>query len=590
MQQNSPQDEVAELRRKAELVATEREFSLRPDFNLLDPAEFQKVMHDLNVHQIELEMQNDELRRAQLELEIARSRYFDLYDLAPVGYCTLSANGLILEANLTAATLLGLPRTRIIRQPISRFIFSEDQDEYYLTQRQVEEDGPSLGQELRIVKNDGTTCWVNLTMIIAHELDGALVYRIVLNDISQRKKAEQEKEKLEEQLRQHQKLESIGRLAGGVAHDFNNMLGVIIGQAEMALDEMEPGDPYFESMQEIRNAADRSAKLTRQLLTFARKQMVIPKLINLNEMIESMFSMLKRLIGENIKLEWNPGRNIWPIRMDPSQIDQILVNICINSRDAISGSGFISIGTGHTVFKKPDCQENPEFAPGEYVYLSVKDNGRGIDAEVLTHIFEPFYTTKDQFDGTGLGLATVYGIVKQNKGMITVNSQPAMGTDIQIYFPRDASQTQTSLVNSAKTANPRGSETILLVEDEPSIMKLTATMLTKLGYNVLKAFTSEEAFMHAKEHKGQIHLLISDVIMPEMNGRELAVKLQAILPSMKCLFMSGYSADIISHGGISSDGVHFIQKPFSIAEMATKVRFVLGKVRQTDITKKEPQV
>ena len=398
---------------------------------------------------------------------------------------------------------------------------------------------------------------------------------LVFTDLTDIKKVEKEKHKLESQLQQAQKMESVGRLAGGVAHDFNNMLSVIIGHAELALMVLEPAHQVCADLQEILSAAQRSADLTRQLLAFARKQTIAPKVLDLNETIARMLKMLGRLIGEDIQLDWRPAPEIWPVRVDPTQIDQILANLCVNARDAIAGNGRITIETANSAVDEAYCALNPEAACGEYVCLSLTDSGCGMDPETRSHIFEPFYTTKEMGKGTGLGLATVYGAVKQNKGFITVCSEPGAGTTFSVYLPREAGCGNIRTLPGDEAKSRGGRETILLVEDEPGILAVVSTILETRGYLVLKAERPGTAIRMALEHAGEIHLLMTDVVMPEMNGRDLAGRLSALHPKMKLLFMSGYTADVIANKGVLDRDVHFIQKPFLMSEMAALVRDIL---------------
>jgi len=389
-----------------------------------------------------------------------------------------------------------------------------------------------------------------------------------------RKLAEEEKNLLEEQLQQAQKMESVGRLAGGVAHDFNNMLCVIIGYANLALMDLSPVEPLYANIEEIRKAAERSADLTRQLLAFARKQTVMPQVLDLNETVAGMLKMLQRIIGEDINLAWQSGEEIWSVRVDPSQIDQMLANLCVNARDSIDDVGKITIETGNSVIDESYCAHNAGFEPGEFVRLAVSDDGCGMDKEILAHIFEPFFTTKGVGEGTGLGLATVYGAVKQNNGFIKVHSEPGLGTTFTIYLPRYAGKSaQTGRKAAAEPVNC-GQETILLVEDEAAILDISTMILTRLGYTVLAANSPAEAMLLAREHPRAISLLMTDVVMPEMNGRDLAKNLRSLFPHLKRLFMSGYPADVIAHHGVLDEGVHFIQKPFSMPDLAAKLREV----------------
>jgi two-component system cell cycle sensor histidine kinase/response regulator CckA len=396
-------------------------------------------------------------------------------------------------------------------------------------------------------------------------------------DITERKQAEIEKAKLEGHLQQAQKMESVGRLAGGVAHDFNNMLGVILGHAEMAMEQVDPAHPLHADLEEIRNAANRSADLTRQLLAFARKQVVSPKVIDLNETVEGMLKMLRRLLGEDINLSWHPGAGLWPVRVDPSQIDQILANLCVNARDAISGIGKMIIETENCAIDEQYCADHAGFVPGDYLLLTVSDDGCGMDKETIDKIFEPFFTTKGEGKGTGLGLATVYGIVKQNNGFVNVYSEQGQGTTFKIYLPRHKGNAEQAETEPSVEPLRRGQATILLVEDEPALLELSKLMLEMQGYQVLPAGTPGEALRLAGEYAGEIHLLMTDVVMPEMNGRDLADKMLSLYPNLKCLFTSGYTANVIAHQGVLDENVHFIQKPFSRRDLAAKVGEVLDQ-------------
>ena len=394
-------------------------------------------------------------------------------------------------------------------------------------------------------------------------------------DITAQKVAEKERVKLEGQLHQARKMESVGRLAGGVAHDFNNMLGVIIGYTEMALGSVPPGDRMQGQLQEVLEAAKRSADLTRQLLAFARKQTVEPRVMDLNAAVEGMLKMLRRLIGEDIELIWSPGLDLDLVKIDPSQIDQLLANLCVNARDAIAGVGEITIETSTAILDEACCAEHPELTPGKYVLLSFSDNGCGMEPETLEMLFEPFFTTKDRGSGTGLGLATVYGMVKQNNGHISVYSEINHGTTFNVYLPPCGEGVSDRQDMETEAPLEGGAETILLVEDDQAILRMTGEILEELGYRVLASRSPGVALSLAEKIKGRIDLLITDVIMPEMNGRELEEKLLSRYPGIKCLFMSGYTANVISRHGILEGGVHFIQKPFSIKTLSAKIREVL---------------
>lgn len=398
----------------------------------------------------------------------------------------------------------------------------------------------------------------------------------VSRDVSERKRVEEESMKLQEQLLQARKLEAVGVLAGGVAHDFNNILGVIIGYAELTMGEMSPGDPLRKNLDKILDAAQRSSNITRQLLAFARKQTIAPVLLNVNETVEAMLKMIRRLIGENIELTWHPAKSPCLVMMDPSQFDQLLLNLCVNARDAIGGIGKIIIEADAVLVDEGYSLSETDVMSGEYAQLSVSDNGHGMDKETRKHIFEPFFTTKSMGRGTGMGLSTVYGIIKQNKGFINVYSELGTGTTFKIYIPLSAGKSPAE-TNAIDQDIPCGQgETILLVEDDPMILEISATMLKNLGYAILFAGTPREALRIVSESVSPIHLLITDVVMPEMNGKDLAQRILAIRPQMKCLFMSGYTADIIANQGVLDEGVKFIPKPFTLRDLAEKVREALG--------------
>jgi len=426
-------------------------------------------------------------------------------------------------------------------------------------------------------KKNGALFWESACIAPIFDDKGTINHFVAIKeDITERKRAEEERATLESQLRQAQKMESVGRLAGGVAHDFNNMLTVILGHTALALMDVEPSQPLHVNLTEIRHAAERSTDLTRQLLAFARKQTIAPRVLDLNQSLAGMLKMLQRIIGEDISLTLQASADLWPVKVDTSQIDQILANLCVNARDAMTGTGNIVIQTGIRALNDDDCAPLAEALPGEYVLFSLSDDGCGIDDEVLPHIFEPFFTTKGIGVGTGLGLATVYGIVKQNNGFINVQSELGQGTTFTIYLPRYEDEAVQGGTEGPAEAVGGGDETILLVEDESAVLSLTSKILTNLGYCVLRAGAPSEAINLAKEHAGKIHLLLTDVVMPEMNGRDLANRLLPDYPQLKRLFMSGYTADIIARHGVLDDGVNFIQKPFTMQTLAEKVREVLG--------------
>ncbi len=477
----------------------------------------------------------------------------------------------IVDVNKAALQLIGLPRSEVIGRQCFHFVCPAEQ-----VACSINDQNQAIDKSEQVL--------INTKGIEVPVLKTATKIRIFAKDyiletfidISEQKKIEKDRLLLESQLNQAQKMESVGRLAGGVAHDFNNMLGVISGHAEIAMDQLDSEHPVFDNLQQILRAAERSADITRQLLAFARKQVVAPKVIDLNNTVEGMLKMLLRLIGEDINLVWLPEKGLWPINVDPAQIDQVLVNLCVNARDAIEGVGKITVETRNCLLDEEYCSVHASFMPGEYVRIDVSDNGGGMDKETVAHIFEPFFTTKDVSKGTGLGLATVYGIIKQNSGFINVYSEPGKGTTFTIYLPRYVGPTEETYKDIRAGQTSGGNETILLVEDEPTLLDMTASMLQRLGYNVLAAGSPGEAMNLAEHHKSEIHLVLTDVIMPEMNGRILMEKLISSRPGLKHVFMSGYTANVISPHGILEDGVWFLQKPFTKRELAAKIRQALG--------------
>ena len=512
-----------------------------------------------------------ERKRAEETLRLSASRWSSTFDAISDIVCVIANDHTFLEINKTGCDLLGLPKERIIGRKCYELMHGTTAP---IAECPCEAVLKSHEFEINTYQENGRyyelSAW---PMPVNDGVWEAFVH--VVKDITEQVIREQDKAKLETQLLQAQKMEAVGRLAGGVAHDFNNMLSVILMHTEMALMSLDPSDPLHADLGEIHKAGMRSTDLTRQLLAFARKQTISPQVLDLNETVEGILKMLRRLIGEDIVLSWNPGNDLRQINIDPSQIDQILANLCVNARDAIADVGKIIIETSNVEFDEMFCADHGGFVPGEYVMLAVSDNGCGMNKETMVCVFEPFFTTKEIGKGTGLGLSTVYGIVKQNDGFINVYSEPGEGTTFKIYLPCYNGETvQTEMVEKTEVLQS-GSETILLVEDELAILKLGKTILERLGYTVLAANSPEEAIRLADEYGGQIHLLMTDMVMPGMNGRDLTNKLLSRYPTIKSLFMSGYTADVIAHQGVLDEGMHFLQKPFSIHALATIVREVL---------------
>ncbi|MEI7989633.1 MAG: ATP-binding protein [Chloroflexota bacterium] len=712
----------------------------------------QRLIYELKLHQIELEMVNEELIQTRDAVQAGLDRYTDLYDFAPTGYFSLDRNGKVLQVNLRGASLLGVERSRLSKRVLSLFISPADRPVFTSFLEQVFTSGskavcevtlggedttflrrkfsgnqalkdPSQcvvrieglvvddGQECRLVMEDiserkkientllflaqrgweasgeaffralarylaetldmdyvcidqlegelqvaktvavffdgnfednvvytlkdtpcgdvvgkpvcifprdvrhlfpqdtvlqelgaesylGTTLWstsgqpIGLIAVIGRKpLTSTKLAESILELVAaraagelERSQAEREKEHLQEQLHQAQKMESVGRLAGGVAHDFNNSLGVILGHTEMALASTPLEQPAYHDLQEILKATQYSAGLTRQLLAFARKQTAVPRVVDLNGNIENMLHMIRRLIGEDVKLVWEPAPEALYVHMDPIQIDQIMANLITNARDAIDNVtgtgknvGTVKIKTSSIFCERTYVLTDPDFSAGEYTRLEISDNGSGMDHDTISHIFEPFYTTKEIGKGTGLGLAMVYGIVKQNNGFIQVSSEVDKGANFQIYLPRvDADVVPAPAALVVETQRGNG-EVVLMVEDEESLLELCADFLEDQGYQVMAMHSPLEALRLVQARSGEINLLITDVVMPEMNGQVLAGNVRAIQPDLNCLFMSGYTADVIAQNGVLPDGTYFIQKPFLLSDLAGKVREALEK-------------
>ena len=520
-----------------------------------------------------------EQKKVEEALLASERRYRTLYQSMMDAFVVTDMDGTIRECNDAYSAMLGYTNEELKRlsikdvTPDQWLIYEND-----VVKKQLMHEGCSSLYEKEYRRKDGTLFPVELRTFLITNNDGLPEgMSAVVRDISERKLAEEEQEKLREQLNQSQKMESVGQLAGGVAHDFNNMLSVILGYAELALRKTEPSNALYKNLQEIVRAGRRSADITRQLLAFARKQTIVPKMLDLNETMGGMLTMLQRLIGEHIELKWLPGNDLWPVMMDPSQVDQLLANLCVNARDAVAGAGKITIETGMMSFDEIYCTERAGFIPGDFVMLAVSDNGCGIKKDILEKIFEPFFTTKDVGEGTGLGLATVYGIVKQNNGFINVYSEPGEGTTFRIYLPRMEGSVEERQVGSAPDI-PRGhGEIVLVVEDEEAILALSRTILEHLGYTVLTASSPRQALRQAVMlHDDGIDLLITDVVMPEMNGRDLAKEFQALYPKIRVLFVSGYTENVIAHRGVLDKGVCFLPKPFSLEDLAVKVRETLA--------------
>lgn len=434
--------------------------------------------------------------------------------------------------------------------------------------------GSAWTAECRIRRADGELRWIRLSGGNQYDENGQ-VRRVagILQDVTDLKRAEEERQRLDGQLTQARKMDSVGRLAGGIAHDLNNTLSVILGHSELALLTAKPSGEVRGHLEAIGQAAAHSANLTRQLLAFARRQTIAPRVLDLNDTVTGLLGMLRRLIGEDVRLEWRPGPALRPVKIDPSQLDQVLVNLVVNARDAIAGVGLVAVETA-SVSGKWAPGWGQAAAAGDYVQLAVRDDGRGMKPEVLERLFEPFFTTKPVGRGTGLGLATVYGIVQQNGGFVDVHSAPGRGSRFEVHLPATSQPIEEAVANEVEVPRGRG-ETILLVEDEAATLRTLSELIAELGYSVLAAAGADEARRVAERHAGPIHLLMTDVIMPQMNGRQLEALLSTLRPGLPCVYVSGHTADVLAPHGVLEPGLQFLAKPFSRRDLARKLRDVL---------------
>ncbi|MDQ8154830.1 MAG: PAS domain S-box protein [Gemmatimonadota bacterium] len=520
-----------------------------------------------------------ERRRAEEKRRADEARFRSWFELPIVGICLTSPTKGWIEVNDHLCHLLGYSRDELAARTWSDLTHPEDlakdADQFDRVMR-GESEGYSI--EKRFVRKSGEVLDADLSVRCVRKPGGEVDYFVALiQDISARKRVEAEKAELETQLQHAQKLESVGRLAGGVAHDFNNMLGVILGNVELALQQTDPAHATHADLLEIRHAAQRSAALTRQLLAYARKQTVAPEVLDLNEATTHLTGMLRRLIGEDIRLHLAQEPSVWPVSMDPAQLASVLTNLCVNARQAIAGVGTIVISTANCVVDDRMTMAHADALPGDYVRLSVRDSGSGMDAATLAHIFEPFFTTKEVGEGTGLGLASVYGAVRQNGGFVTVASAVGEGSVFDVYLPRHRGAAPAAGNNAAPVHDHRGDETILVVEDEPGILLLAARILRSRGYTVIAAAGAAEAAQRAADHPGPIHLLLVDVVMPEMSGRDLVLRFEQLRPEARSLYMSGHTADVIARRGMLESGVSFLAKPFTSDALLAKVREVLDR-------------
>ena len=499
------------------------------------------------------------LRRTQAAVDKARDPIF-----------WVKSDGSLAYVNDAACELLEYPREELLRlrmQDISPSPISWAER----WRRRSQEGAVRFERTHRAKSGREIPVEVSVSVI---EFEGEECHWVYTRDLTEQKRAQADKARLEAELLHAQKLESVGRLAGGVAHDFNNMLTVILGYAELLAASFPEGDPMLESLAEIKKAACRSRDTTRQLLAFSRKQLIAPRAVDLNALVTEAKNALLRLIGEHIALVFLPGDALWRVVFDPAQVEQTLVNLIVNARDALPSGGRITISTSNLHLDAEDCRDRVDAQPGDYVVLAVSDNGIGMDEQTLAHIFEPFFSTKEVGKGTGLGLATVYGVIKQNNGFIEVTSGKGRGSTFRLYIPR----MQLPIVDEplpAEGAAARGRGTILLVEDNEMVRDLTRSMLQGLGYTVLSADSAHAALGLCESREHKVHMLLADVVMPDMRGPELAERLRSVQPDLRVLFMSGYASSQVAGAHLTADSTHFIQKPFTMTELARSLERVL---------------
>ncbi|MGD8338199.1 MAG: response regulator [Desulfobacterales bacterium] len=565
MDKDKENSDGSELRHRAE-KQKQTEPAGPEEIDGMSTKDMAKMIHELRVHQIELKMQNEELRRIQEELEEARDRYSHLFDFSPVGYLTVNEKGIVEGANLTFATLMGMERSAVVGKPFSRFVQREDQDVYYLNSQRLLESGALQSFTLRLTKNDGSDFFANLEcMLIRENVSAPKQIRIVVSDITEQKK-------LEWRLWQAQKMESIAKLAGGIAHQFNNALFVIVATTdllEMQVPNDEMTSEYFDS---IKKSTARMTKLTRQLLAYARGGKYEVKDISLSVLVRNTLPLLQHTLDPSISVETNLPDDISKTRGDLTQLVMVLSILLSNSTEAIESEGHIKITCRNELITKEDVKTFPGLLPGPYVSLTVEDNGRGMDEETKKRVFEPFFTTK--FLGRGLGLAATYGIVKNHGGWISIESQLDRGTSVRIYLPavREIKEKKAQRVHKEPL---KGTGTILLIEDELAVIETLRKLLERLGYKVLEAKTGKGAIRLVRAYEGEIDLAILDVFLPDMNGNKVYPLLKEFRPDMKVLVFSGYSIEGPAQEILDAGAHGFVQKPVSAEELSEKLKQLL---------------
>ncbi len=520
-----------------------------------------------------------ELKETEAALRRSEQQYRDIFDLATVGIFQSRGDGTFLTVNARLADILGYPSPRELLSVSLEHVYANPADLERVIGGKVADD-VTRQTEVAWTRKDGTPVWVEVNARALRDENGQTRYvQGFVHDVTERRQSEEERRALAHQLSQSQKIEAVGQLAGGIAHDFNNLLTAIRGYTELLIASLPVEDPRRQHGEQIRRCAERATSLTRQLLAFSRRQVLEPKTLDLNQIVSGLEDMLRRSIGEHIQLRVRGAPDLWPVKADPGQLEQAILNLVVNARDAMPQGGQLTIETANAELDPTYAGSHAPAVPGQYAMVAVTDSGVGMDAQVRARLFEPFFTTKEQGKGTGLGLSTTYGIVKQSGGYIWCYSEPGRGSSFKIYLPRTAEDrpAEAPAVSSAPTApseHPHD-ETILLVEDEPEVRALVLKLLKMQGYTVVAAANPDEALAITRDFQGVIDLMVTDVVMPGMSGRQLADRLASSRPDMRVLFVSGYTDDAIVHHGILDPGTAFLQKPFTPQALARKVREVI---------------
>ncbi len=507
-------------------------------------------------------------RQAEAALGASELRFRSLWESGIVGICVADGAGRLHEANDTFLEMIGYPRECQGVLTWAELAPAGLMGANTLLMSDIRAHGSARPREMAYVRKDGSHV---PALVAAANVAGSRTIFISL-DLSERKR-------LEEQIRQAQKLEAVGRVVGGVAHEFNNLLSVVLSYTDMVISTLRPDDPLCADMTEIRTAGHHAASLTRQLLSFGRNQVLQPRVLDVNQVIGGMERMTARLLGASHKLVLVPAVDLAPVKADQGQLEQVVLNLAVNGRDAMPHGGGLTIETANVELDVDYTREHPGVEPGHYVMLSVTDTGEGMGSATQARIFEPFFTTKEKGKGTGLGLWVVFGIVEQYGGHVTVHSQPGTGTTFKVFLPRAHGSVEAAPAAEQLTAAAGGSETILLVEDEDQVRAVARAILRRAGYHVLEAPNGGEALLICEKHSGQIDLLLTDVVLPHMSGRELAERITPLRPATKVLLMSGYTEDVSVHDGVLHSEVAFLQKPFTPEALARKVREILGATR-----------